>query len=98
VSMITRATTDLKRPKYRELILYKCHLYLFTYTGFQHIMFVLLNSKTTSVTGGTGTANPSGAHEFTPIFVYCGSCCSTFSFLCCVCRSLFVRLSFFFGH
>ena len=49
--------------------MYKCHLYLFTYIGFQHIMFVLLNSKTTSVTGGTGTANPSGAHEFTPIFI-----------------------------
>ena len=32
------------------------------------INFMSDNSKTTGVTGEAGTANPSGAHEFTPCF------------------------------
>jgi len=42
-----------------------------------------------------GTAYLSGALEFTPVF-YWGSCYSTFSFMCMICRSLFVFLFFFF--
>ena len=48
----------------------------------------------TVVISGTGTAYPSGAHEFTPGLQW-GLCCSIFSFLCMFCRSLFVLLSFF---
>ena len=33
------------------------------------MMFVLLNSNMTGVTSGAGTANPSGAPEFTVGFV-----------------------------
>jgi hypothetical protein len=51
--------------------------------------------NTTGATGGTGTADPSGAPEFTPCFEW-GSCYSIFSFMCMFCRSLFVFLYFFF--
>ena len=33
------------------------------------MMFVSFNSNTTGVTCGAGTANPSGASEFTPVLV-----------------------------
>ena len=41
------------------------------------------------------TAYPSGTHEFTHA-LQCGSCYSIFSFICMLCRSLFVLLNFFF--
>jgi len=44
---------------------------------------MLFNSNMAGVTYGAGTANPSGAHEFTLGFQW-GSCCSIFSFLCSV--------------
>ena len=34
---------------------------------------------------GAGTANPPGAHEFTPGFQWC-SCYTIFSFMCMFCR------------
>ena len=40
--------------------------------------------NTTGATNGTGTAYPSGAHEFSPIFIIGGLCGSTFGFLCSV--------------
>ena len=43
------------------------------------MMFVWFNRNTT---GGTETANPSCAHEFTPGFSQWGSCFSIFSFPC----------------
>ena len=52
------------------------------------MMFMSLNSNTTGVTCGARTANPSGAHEFTPGIKW-GSCCSIFSFLCNVLQILF---------
>ena len=51
--------------------------------------------NTTGATSGTGTAYPSGAPEFTSGFQW-GSCYSIFSFICMLCRSLFVLLCFFF--
>ena len=50
--------------------------------------------NTTGATSGAGTANPSGALEFTSGFMW-GSCYPIFSFICMFCRSLFVLLSFF---
>ena len=50
-------------------------------------------TNTTGTTSGAGTANPSGAPEFTPSF-WCCSCYSIFSFICMFCRSLFVLFSF----
>ena len=44
-----------------------------------------------SNTNGTGTATPSGAHEFT-----LSLCNSIFSFVCMFCKSLFVLWSFVF--
>ena len=65
------------------LCVYSC-----THTGVQHdsmseMMFVSFNSNTASVSGGSGTAYPSGAPEFTPKLRW-DSCCSIFSFLCSV--------------
>ena len=40
---------------------------------------------------------PVGAPEFTPGFKW-GTCYSIFSFMCMFCRSLFILLSFSFGH
>ena len=51
--------------------------------------------NTMGVTSGAGTAYPFGPPEFTPGFQW-GSCYSTFSFICMLCRSLFVLLFFFF--
>jgi hypothetical protein len=45
-------------------------------------------------TTGIGTVYPSGAPEFIPGLMW-GSCSSIFSFVCMVCRSFFVLLSFF---
>ena len=50
--------------------------------------------NTTGATSGAGTAYHSGAHEFTPSFQW-GSFYSIFSFMCMLCRSLFVLLYFF---
>ena len=58
-------------------------------------MMFLLKSKTMDVSNGTGTAYPSRAPEFTPGFQW-GLCYSIFSFICVLCRSLFVLLYFFF--
>ena len=41
--------------------------------------------------------HPSGAPEFTPGFEW-GSCYSIFSFICIICRSMFVLLYVFFSH
>ena len=46
-------------------------------------------------TSGAGTAYTSEAPEFTPVFLW-GSCYWFFSFMCMICRLLFVLLSFFF--
>ena len=46
-------------------------------------------SNTTSVTCGSRNCVPAGAPEFTPSSEW-GSYCSIFSFLCSICRSLFV--------
>ena len=43
-------------------------------------VFNMIN--TTGATSGAGTAYPSGAPVFTPVFT--GLCCSIFSFLCSV--------------
>ena len=51
--------------------------------------------NTTGATSGAGTAYSSGAPKFTPGFRW-SSCYSIFSFMCMFCRSLFVRLYFFF--
>ena len=63
---------------------YLCYMYIFTYTGVQHDLHIgwSFNSNTTCTTCGAGTANPSGAAEFTPVLV--GFCCSMLSFLCSV--------------
>jgi hypothetical protein len=50
------------------------------------------DSKTTSVTRGAGTTNPSGTHEFISD-LYWGSCFSIFSFLCRVLYLYFFLLS-----
>ena len=55
------------------------------------MMFVSFSSSTF----GAGTADLSGAPEFTCCF-YWDSCCSICRFLCSVSRLLFVILSFFF--
>jgi len=47
------------------------------------MMFMSFNSNMTGVTYGAGTANPSGAPEFTPSLKW-GPCCSIFRFLCSV--------------
>ena len=59
------------------------------------MMFVSFNSKRMTVACGTGTANPSGAPEFTLGF---SRICVARSFIFCVmfCKSLFILLSFFF--
>ena len=49
--------------------------------------------NTTGVTSGVGTVYPFGAPEFTIDFEW-GSCYSTFSFICMLCRQLFVLLYF----
>jgi hypothetical protein len=41
------------------------------------MMLGSINSNTTGVTSGAGTANTSGGHEFTPGFLWV-SCCSIF--------------------
>jgi hypothetical protein len=45
------------------------------------MIFVSLNSNTTGVTGGAGSAYPSAAYVFTCSFCV-GSCCSIFNVLC----------------
>jgi hypothetical protein len=50
-------------------------------------------SITTGATYEAGTGNPFGAPECTPGF-YWGSCYSIFSFICMLCRSLFVFCPF----
>jgi hypothetical protein len=52
-------------------------------------------NNTTGATSGAGTAYTSGAPEFTPGFKL-GSCYWIFSFICMLCRSLFVLFSYFF--
>jgi len=56
---------------------------------------VIDNSHTTGVTNGAGTANPSGAPEFTHVFSGVRHARSLVSFVM-FCRSLFVLESFFF--
>ena len=49
----------------RGFVFYLCHLYLFTDTGILsnfRIQLCSLNNKTTGVTNGAGTANPSRVH------------------------------------
>ena len=58
------------------------------------MMFVQFNSNTTGVTCWAGTANPSGAPEFTPSFKWDLSC-SIFSLLCNVFWSLFLSVLLF---
>ena len=54
-----------------------------------HMMFVSFENKTTGVTCGAGTANPSGASEFNPGF--CGVRVDRFLAFCVMCcRSLLV--------
>jgi hypothetical protein len=67
-------------------------------TSFSYgMIFVSLNSNTTGVTGGAGSAYPSAAYVFTCSFCV-GSCYSIFFFVqCFVYRSLFFR-SFSFDH
>ena len=51
----------------------------------------------TGATSGSGTAYTSGAHEFTPSLAISGvhsSCYAIVRFMCMLCRSLFVLLSF----
>jgi hypothetical protein len=57
----------------KGFMFYLCYLYVFAYTGVPtrfpcQIMFLSSNSNTTDVTCGAGTANPTGAHECTPVF------------------------------
>ena len=63
------------------------------------MMFVSCNKNTTGITNGAGTANPSGAPEFTPCFSEVGVP-QSLVFSVVFCRSLFVHLFFFlsFGH
>ena len=74
-----------------------CYLYLCTHAGIQHdfhINIVSLNSKTTGATDGAGLTYPSRAYLLTLGF-------SVFqSLVLCVVfyRSLFINLSFTFGH
>ena len=56
------------------------------------VMFVSFNNNTKGVTSGTGTANPSGAPEFTPVFIEIGVV-QSLGFCVACCRSLFS-----FGH
>ena len=51
--------------------------------------------NTTDATSGAGTTYPSGAPGFTSSFQW-ASCYSIFSFICMLCRWLFVLLYFFF--
>ena len=57
-------------------------------------------SNTAGATYGTGTAYPYEALEFTPYFFGGGRVCVARSLVFCVmfCRSLFIPLSFSFGH
>ena len=56
-------------------------------------MYVSFNSNTTGTASGTGTACPSGAHQFT--FVFSGVYVAQSLVFCVVfCRSLFDILSF----
>ena len=76
-------------------------------SGYEHLRIMIFLSpfttyyrvcnqiNATGVTSGAGTAHSSGAHEVTPGFL-CGSCNLIFSFICMLCRSLFVLLYFFF--
>ena len=58
--------------------------------------FTICNQiNTTGATSGAGTAYPSVAPEFT-LSLQWGSCYSIFSFICMLCRSLFVLLFIFF--
>ena len=87
------------------IIEYLCHKWLRIYSTYRK-HFSLLSSfmtyhrvcryiNTTDTTSGAGTADPSGAPEFTPGF-YWGSRNSSFNFMCMFCRSLFVLLYFFY--
>ena len=64
-------------------------------TSFMTYHRVCYQINTTGVTSGAGTAQPYGAHEFTP-GVQWGSCYLIFSFICMFCRPLFVLLFIFF--
>ena len=70
---------------YRVYVLFMLFVFIYVYwcpTRFIYqMLFVSFNSNTTVVTRGAGTADPSGAPEFTPSFWW-GSCCSIFYFLC----------------
>ena len=83
-------------------VLFKLFILIYMYwwcqTRFPYQM--MFNSKTTGISCGAKTADPSGAHDFTPPLprFWWGSCCSIFIFLCTVfCRSLFVFQSLFFS-
>ena len=78
-----------------ELGLYVCRQWnkkdFISYTMQQKNLELLFNSR--GVTSGAGTAYPSGAPEFTPVFLW-GSCYSILSFICLFCWSFFVLLYF----
>ena len=72
-----------------------CHKHFLVLSSFMTYHQICNQINTTGATSGAGTANPSGAPEFTSGFQW-GSCYLIFSFICMFCRSLFVLLSFFF--
>ena len=89
---------------------YLCYLYLFTHVIVVICIYlrmvvsstisisddVSFNSNTTGVTSEAGTAYPSGASEFTPVFF--GVCVAhSLVFRVVFCRSLFVFLPFLYN-
>jgi hypothetical protein len=78
----------LRFPRKNVHVLFMFFWVLFTYIGVQRdcqMILVSFSSNTTGVTSGAGTANSSGAPEFTLGFKW-GPCYSIFSFICIFCR------------
>lgn len=80
---INQARNHYRGPHIHYLYKVTHHLY---WRPELHMVFLSLISRTTGATGESGTANPSGAPEFTHNFKW-GSCCSVFRFLYSACLS-----------
>ena len=76
---------------YMKLRISNCKTFFHDLTG----LIKRIQINTTGATSGAGTENSSGERELTSGLQW-GSCYSICSFMCMLCRSLFVLLYFFF--
>jgi len=80
LSLITLKKIDTKTNIYNQGLFHGTQRWHFENRETNHSStLTVFNSKMTDVTSGIETAYPSGAPEFTPVFLW-GSCCSILVF------------------